>query len=139
MTRSFTFSLVASVAIVCVSMAARAQLIGDSLPAVSADKLAADSIVDTINSEIKHRVAVHTICFNTLWRNTRPGATPAAILAQLGTHAKLVFQFANENLTHIGNCAAMVGKTRADFIPDADCIPPLAFTIHEDGTATLNP
>lgn len=32
----------------------------------------------------------------------------------------------------------MVGKTRSDFISDADCIPPVPFTVHADGTVTLD-
>ncbi|WP_395739284.1 hypothetical protein [Prosthecobacter sp.] len=117
----------------------QAQLIDSPKPQPSTVQLAAQSIVDAVNNEIAHRVAVHRICFETLWRNPRPGVTPAAILSELGTKATLVFAFASENLDHIDRCARMVGKTRADFISDADCTPPLAFTAHADGTVTINP
>lgn len=108
-------------------------------PPPTAAELAAASIVDAINAEIKHRVDVHRVCFNTLWRNTREGATPAVILQELGTKAKLVFQFSNENLQHIQRCAELVGKTRADFIADVDCTPPVSLVFHADGTVTLAP
>jgi hypothetical protein len=115
-----------------------AQLVPTTQQQPTAAELAAQSITDALNSEITHRVAVHKVCFDTLWRNQREGATPAAILAALGTNAKLVFQIASENLAHISNCAALIGKARADFISDEDCTPPVAFTIHADGTVTLN-
>lgn len=132
-------SLLIFTAAALLAASSTAQLIGTAPAEPAADQLAADSIVTAINSEIAHRVAVHKICFDTLWRNTRPAATPAAILARLGTNAKLVFAFAAENLDHIDRCAQIIGKTRVDFIPDADCIPPLAFTLNEDGSATINP
>jgi hypothetical protein len=100
-------------------------------------EIAASSIIDSINNEINHRVAVHQICFDTLWNNSRPDATASNILTALGTNAGLVFAFAVENLNHIGRCAAIIGKTREDYIPDSQCVPP-PFTINSDGTATLN-
>ena len=117
----------------------QAQLIGTAPTPPTTAELAAQSVIDTLNAEIDHRVKVHKTLMDTVWRNQRDGATPAAILAALGTNAKLVFALADENLTNIGNCAVLVGKTRADFIADEDCIPPLAFTMHNDGTVTLNP
>lgn len=123
----------------CFSARIQAQLIATAKPEPTAAQLAADSIVDAINSEIQHRVAVHRIAFETLWKNTRPGATPAAILQQLGTKGALVFQFSRENLDHIQRCAQLVGKTRADFLSDADCTPPVELTFHADGTVTIQP
>jgi hypothetical protein len=122
----------------CASFTAHAQLIESaaSTPPPAA-KLAADSIVESINNEIKHRVAVHKVAFETLWKNTREGATPAAILEQLGTSAVLVFRFSRENLDHIDRCAKLVGKTRADFLTDAECTPPHELVYHADGRVTL--
>jgi hypothetical protein len=122
----------------CASLSAHAQLIESPTAAPPpAAKLAADSIVDAINGEIKHRVAVHKIAFDTLWKNTREGATPEAILERLGTKAVLVFQFSRENLDHIDRCAKLVGKTRADFITDAECTPPHELVYHADGRVTI--
>ena len=119
---------------------ARAQLITTpEAPPPSAAELAADSIIDAINSEIEHRVAVHRVAFETLWENKRDGATPEAILAKLGTKAALVFAFSSENLNHIDRCAKLVGKTRKDFTPDADCVPPRTLVFHADGSVTLKP
>jgi hypothetical protein len=67
-----------------------AQLIDTAKPAPSKAQLAADSIVDAINAEITHRVAVHKTAWETLWRNEREGATPEAILGAMGTKAALV-------------------------------------------------
>lgn len=115
-----------------------AQLIETAKPEPTTAELAAQSVVDSVNAEIVHRVKVHQTCWETIWKNTRPGATPAAVLAALGQRAALIFAFAGENIEHIDRCAKIVGKTRADFIKDEDCIPPLAFTVHADGRVTLN-
>lgn len=117
--------------------ALHAQLIESAKPEPTTAELAAQSIIDSINSEIEHRVAVHKTCFETLWKNPREGATPAAILAQLGTKAALVFQFSRENLDHIDRCAKLVGKTRADFITDAECTPPVELVFNANGTVTI--
>jgi len=117
-----------------------AQLIATpETPLPTAAELAADAIVDAINAEIEHRVAVHKIAFETMWKNPRDGATPEAILAKLGTNAALVFAFSSENLNHIDRCAKLVGKTRKDFIADADCTPPRELVFHASGTVTLKP
>ena len=122
----------------CASLS-HAQLIPTTNAQAPTAKLAAESIIDAINGEIKHRVAVHKIAFETLWKNTRDGATPAAILEQLGTSAVLVFQFSRENLDHIDRCAKLVGKSRADFLSDAECTPPHALVYHADGRVTIKP
>ena len=116
-----------------------AQLIETPTTQTPAAQLAADSIIAAINGEITHRVAVHRVAFETLWRNTREGATPAAILDKLGPKAALVFQFSRENLDHIDRCARLVGKTRADFLTDAECTPPQELVFHANGTVTLKP
>lgn len=122
----------------CASLS-HAQLIPTTDAQAPTAKLAAESIIDAINGEIKHRVAVHKIAFETLWKNTRDGATPAAILEQFGTSAVLVFQFSRENLDHIDRCAKLVGKTRADFLSDAECTPPHELVYHADGRVTIKP
>ena len=119
-------------------LTSQAQLIETAKPEPTAAELAAQSVIDAVNAEITHRVKVHQTSWDTIWKNARPGATPAAVLAALGTKAGLIFAFASENLDHIDRCAKIVGKTRADFIRDKDCIPPLAFTVHANGTVTLN-
>ena len=116
-----------------------AQLIDTAKPAPSKAQLAADSIVDAINNEITHRVAVHKIAWETLWQNTREGATPEAILAQLGTKASLVFQFSKANLEHIAACAELVRKKPTDFIAAKYLSSPHELVYHADGTVTLKP
>lgn len=112
------------------------QLIDSIKPDPSAGEEAAQSVLDSVNSELLRRCNVHRASFDLIWRNRK--ATPSQVLATLGTRAGLVFAFAHENLDHIDRCAKIVGKTRADFISDADCIPPLAFTAHADGTITID-
>jgi len=115
---------------------APAKLIEPPSSAPSAAKLVAQDLVDMVNDEITRRVMSHQIGFAKIWRNEK--ATAAESLAELGTRAALVFAFASENIDHIDRCARMVGKKRSDFIRDEDCIPPLPFTVHADGTVTLD-
>lgn len=122
----------------CAIAALHAQLITTAAPPPpTAAELAAASIVESINSEIQHRVSVHRTAWETLWENTREGATPAAILSALGTKAALVFQFSRANLEHIAACAALVGKTPADFIELKYLSSPRELVFHNDGTVTL--
>jgi hypothetical protein len=114
-----------------------AQLIDTAKPAPSKAQLAADSIVDAINAEITHRVAVHKTAWETLWRNEREGATPEAILSAMGTKASLVFAFSRENLQHIARCAQLVGKAPTDFLPAEYLSSPRELVIHNDGRVTL--
>lgn len=130
--------IILAAAAVVTLMSAHAQLIESAKPVPTNAELAAQSVIDAVNNEITRRVNVHKVCWTTIWHNEREGATPSAVLAALGTRAALVFAFASENLEHIDRCAQIVGKTRADFISDADCIPPLAYTAHADGTITLD-
>lgn len=129
--------IAASAALVLISAHAQ-QLIDAPKVEPTAAELAAQSVVEAVNAEILHRVKIHEICWSTIWTNERPGATPAAVLAALGTRAALIFAFASENIDHIERVAALVGKTRADFIKDEDCVPPAAFTMHQDGRVTLD-
>ena len=138
MKQKLTGIIIAAAAVITL-ISAHAQLIETAKPEPTAAELAAQSVVDAVNDEILHRVKIHQTCWQTIWKNDRPGATPAAVLAALGTKAGLIFAFASENLDHIDRCAKMVGKTRVDFISDADCIPPMAYTVHADGTVTINP
>lgn len=138
MKRKLAGYILAATSAVLTLISAHAQLIETAKPEPTSAELAAQGVVDAVNAEIVHRVKVHQICWETIWKNPREGATPAAVLAALGTRAALIFAFASENLDHIDRCAKIVGKSRADFIADADCIPPLAFTVHQDGRATLD-
>ena len=106
-------------------------------PPPTAAELAAKSIIETINSEIEHRVKVHQNAWDTIWANEREGATPAAILANLGTHAALVFAFSRINLQHIAACCDLVGKQPTDFLPAKYLETPQPITAHDDGTVSL--
>lgn len=113
-----------------------AQLISSTLTSDAKATTAAEQIISRINGEIERRVIMHRELFEQLWNNPN-GAAPEAILAKLGTKAALVFALSAENLRHIDECAKLVGKTRRNFLTDAQITPPHAFTIHADGTVTL--
>ena len=104
-----------------------------------ASQLAAESIIDAINAEITHRVSVHKVAWETLWENTREGATPEAILQQMGPKAALAFAFSRANLEHIAACAKLVNKPPTDFMPAKYWASPRELIIHADGRVTLKP
>ncbi len=97
----------------------------------------AEHLTQMIDAELKHRIAVHRDAFTSIWLNGSAGPTASEVFAALGTNAALVCAVADENLTHIDRLAKLIGKTRADFIPDAECIPPMSITVNSDGTVTL--
>lgn len=74
-------------------------------------------------------IHMHTVqSFREFWRGDVP---PADLLAELGTNAVRAFQ------AHAAAVTFLVanGVTLA---PE-DCVPPLPYTAHQDGTITLNP
>lgn len=119
--------------------AAQSQLIDTAKPQSTAARLAADSIIESINAEITHRVSVHKVAWETLWENTREGATPDSVLAEFGTKARLVFAFSKANLEHIKACAEIVGKQPTDFLPAKYWSSPRTLVFHADGTVTQAP
>lgn len=112
-------------------------LIPVSRPVPTVQQQIAESVITTLNEELKRRIAVHKQCFDMIWHEQR--ATPAQILAALGTNAKLVFLTSAENKAHLTHLATLVGKTLDDFLPTEYQTTPQAVTLHDDGTVTLNP
>ncbi len=73
-------------------------------------------------------VHVHTVqSFREFWHGSVP---PADLLAELGTNAVRAFQAHAAAVTFL----AANGVT----IAPEDCVPPLAYTVHENGTITLD-
>lgn len=105
-------------------------------PEKTAAEKIADSLIETMNAEVKHRVEIHKQIFDVVWHDER--ATPQQILAALGTKAKLLFQVSAANKAHLQTLATTVGKTLNDFLPAEYQTPPLPFTIHNDGTVTID-
>lgn len=97
----------------------------------------AEALIATINAELTRRIACHREAFTSIWGNGSAGPTAAEIFAALGTNGALVCAVADENLAHIGRLAQLVGKSRADFLSDAECTPPATLVVHVDGTVTL--
>lgn len=122
--------------LILVTTSAAAQLIDPPNNQAVKAQAAAEQIISRINGEIDRRVRVHQEAFDTLWHN-RDGASPDAILAQLGTKAGLIFKFSAENIDHIDRCAKIVGKTAADFLAAKYLSSPRALVFHDDGSVTL--
>lgn len=94
------------------------------------------ALVDTLESELTHLASVHQNLFNKLWND--PDSTPAENLAALGDRAGNVMALATLNVQNIAAMAPLFNKTLADYLQPEDYTPPLAFTVHDDGTVTLD-
>lgn len=75
--------------------------------------------------ETLRAVCVQTFC--SVWHN--PNVTPAEMLAAMGTNAAAAFDQHARTVQYL----LASGVT----LDAADCTPPLAYTIHEDGSITL--
>lgn len=103
-------------------------LIESPANAVPPAKAAALEILATIPRTGAAMLEGHRSCFGLLWSN--PNATPAEILAELGTDAAAVFQRGADLVEFL------ITKGIASMDP-AEYTPPQAYTAHQDGTVTL--
>lgn len=103
---------------------------------ISPAKLIAAGLLDSIEREALRRSGEHSDQWRAFWESTE--ATPAEILAEMGTQASLFFTIAGANVEHINTIAQLVGKTAADFLPAETLTVAQPVTFHEDGTVTLS-
>jgi hypothetical protein len=99
-------------------------------------RAAVRSLFDGIHQELVRRAAAHKSGFALVWRSGTHSA--AEFFAEAGTEAGLFMQVAGANVAHIAAVAVMIGKTLHDYILPVDYTPPVPYTIHEDGTVTIN-
>jgi len=97
--------------------------------------LIATSLLAAANQESNRRIQFHKACFDTVWRN--PDASPADIIAALGSHAVVYFQAAAESVRHIAEIAELSGIPLDDLLSPEDREMPSEVIFHEDGTATI--
>lgn len=93
-------------------------------------------LFDGIHQELLRRAAIHKNGFALVWRSGTHSA--AEFFAEAGTEAGLFMQVAGANVAHIAAVAVMIGKTLHDYILPEDYMPPQPYTIHDDGTVTLD-
>lgn len=79
-------------------------------------------------------VNAHQWCFQRLWHSL--DATPEQILAKLGTHALDIFQRGGDGVEFV--LGVHNGRPIASMTPD-EYTPPRPYTVHGDGTITINP
>lgn len=77
---------------------------------------------------VLNMVHVHTVqSFREFWHGSVP---PDALLAELGTNAVRAFQAHASAVTFLAANGVVLAPE--------DCVPPMPYTAHEDGTITLN-
>lgn len=106
-------------------------------PEITQAKRVADAIIAESNRQFPQRLAVFKSLWEQLWEN--PTVTPAEVLAEWGTDAKLMFQVAGAERQWITTVAGALGKTAAEVLGDTKYLSP-ALPInppHDDGTVTL--
>ena len=103
-------------------------------PTEPADERAAREILQRMTQAGVDFVNAQQWCFDRLWKS--PDATPQQILAKLGPRAVEVFQRGGDAITFI--LGVHNGRPIATMTPD-EYTPPLAYTVHQNGTITINP
>jgi hypothetical protein len=113
-----------------------AQLITVSEPVEPPAQIVADAIFEGCNAALQDRVARIKNLWETLWENER--ATPAQILAALGTNARRVFQAAALARADLEAIAALANTTPTALLGDAKYLTPkFPVTFLPDGSAVL--
>lgn len=102
-----------------------------------AAKIAAETFLTRLNTELSNRARFHIASFKEFWDNSL--ATPDEILEAMGSRAALWLACAAESVDHINRLAALVGKNVADFIPAEQFTPRRAFVPSDGGKVTLAP
>lgn len=108
--------------------------IKETLPPV-AERIAAD-MLRIVDAECRRRIGDHCDWWAALWES--PEATPAEIVAAMGSSAALFFTIASVNKQQIATVAQVLGKTTAELgVPDKCMGTPKTVTLNPDGTATI--
>lgn len=103
------------------------------VPAEAADERAAREIRQRLTQAGVDFVNAHQWCFERLWHST--DAPPAQILAKLGPLALDIFLRGGDAVAFI--LGATTGRPIASMEPE-EYTPPIAYTVHNDGSITLN-
>jgi hypothetical protein len=99
-------------------------------------QVVAEAIVQGCNAALHDRVSRIKNLWETLWENER--ATPAQILAALGTNARRVFQAAALARADLEAIAALANTTPTALLGDAKYLTPkFPVTFLPDGSAVL--
>jgi hypothetical protein len=103
-------------------------------PTEAADERAAREILQRMTQAGVEFINAQQWCFDRLWKS--PDATPQQILAKIGPRALEVFQRGGDAITFI--LGVHSGRPIASMTPD-EYTPPLPYTVHQNGTITINP
>lgn len=101
-------------------------------PARAAVRVAFASIID----ELEHRIDIHRRLFRLVWNC--PDYTPQEFFNECGAQGAKFLEIAGANLNHIAALALLDGKTLNDMLDPSEYTPPAPYTVHHDGTITLN-
>lgn len=96
----------------------------------------ARNLLSYTDGELKRRAADHQAKFNEFWHSG--DCTPTEILAEMGTSAAAFMTASSLNIQTIAQCAPLLGKTLADYLPEESYNPPAEMTVHDDGHVTIN-
>jgi hypothetical protein len=99
---------------------------------VSCTPAAANQVRNIVRQQFQQLATSGIQGFNAIWRN--PRATPAAVVAALGTDAAAIFQLAGLNIQTV-QAAAAIGGVAPPTIPEVPSSYTLTF--NSDGSATL--
>jgi hypothetical protein len=99
-------------------------------------ELVAEALLDGTNAGLADRVNRMKNLWETLWEN--PRATPAEILAELGTKAFTLFQAAGAGVADLETLAKLMGTNAEELLGDVKYLSAAApVNFNPDGTVTL--
>jgi hypothetical protein len=80
---------------------------------------------------------MHQSLFPQIWFSDE--YSPAEFFAEAAEQGVKFMQIAGENVGHAERLAIIDGKTLDDFLDPSEYTPPLSYTVHQNGTVTINP
>ncbi len=105
-------------------------------PADPAAQVAARTIFQEVSYELQRRIALHQNLFQKVWHST--DYTPQQFFDECGAQGAKFLAIAGANVEHIASLAVIDGKTLNDLIDPSEYVPPVSYSINQDGSVTLS-
>jgi len=105
-------------------------------PADPAARAAVRTIFQEVSYELQRRIALHQNLFQKVWHST--DYTPQEFFDECGAQGAKFLAIAGANVEHIAALAVIDGKTINDLMDPAEYVPPVSYSINQDGSVTLS-
>ena len=106
-------------------------------PADPAARAAVRTIFQEVSYELQRRIALHQNLFQKVWGQSNE-YTPQEFFDECGPQGEKFLAIAGANVEHIASLAVIDGKTLNDLIDPSEYVPPVSYSINQDGSVTLS-